>query len=171
MLETAWSSCRPKEIMQWISNNNSKVDNGELPESHRVEAFVAIDDRPLLHETCGRQLQGHFVQTNMRRGMTKSIAESAISCLNSNASQQTSSPPSRPASSPILRSQNNRGEPSSVSKVSLRSATQDRLSNELQGRLHVTNPMARRRSPAGSAHSSPPSSRSGSREVTFEAVA
>ena len=103
MLETAWSACRPREITQWISAQNAKVDRGVLDESYRVREWVAIDDRPLLHESGGKALEGHFVQTNVRRGLTRALVDSIISCLRQMPAE-TSSAPTSPSSPSISTS-------------------------------------------------------------------
>lgn len=102
-LETPWSACRPREITQWISAQNSKVDRGELDDDHRVQAWVAIDDRPLLHESGGKALEGHFVQTNVRRGLTRAMVDSVVACLRDVPADASSAPAS--PSSPTLGKQ------------------------------------------------------------------
>ena len=48
---------RPLEILEWISNYNSCCQSLERP---AVTGFAVLDDRDLLHELGGEQLQGHF---------------------------------------------------------------------------------------------------------------
>jgi len=64
--------CRPQEITEWLRR-------------HRAEAasypWVALDDRNLLSELGGRELEGHFVQTYFSTGLTPTLAEQAITIL------------------------------------------------------------------------------------------
>jgi len=60
---------RPQEITSW------------LMKSTRVSSWVAIDDRDLLHEMGGANLQGHFVRTHPATGLTSILADKAIRIL------------------------------------------------------------------------------------------
>ena len=59
---------RPREIRRWYGK--------------RSGPWVAIDDRDLLSETDGDQLQGHFVHTSFCTGLTAALADEAIAILN-----------------------------------------------------------------------------------------
>ncbi|KAK3266497.1 hypothetical protein CYMTET_24882, partial [Cymbomonas tetramitiformis] len=93
---------RPIEIMQWLRDRNRKVRKEGWEPSQLVDHFVAIDDRTLLQEKCapgtdtrsrqvcgifhntsggGQNLAGHFVNTHTARGLTRSLAEAAVKCL------------------------------------------------------------------------------------------
>lgn len=70
---------RPVEILRWIKEHNEKAKAGK---GTLVEEWVAIDDRPLLQENSGAKLEGHFVQTNPRQGLTQAVADQCIRILN-----------------------------------------------------------------------------------------
>ncbi|KAK3266498.1 hypothetical protein CYMTET_24882, partial [Cymbomonas tetramitiformis] len=72
---------RPIEIMQWLRDRNRKVRKEGWEPSQLVDHFVAIDDRTLLQEKGGQNLAGHFVNTHTARGLTRSLAEAAVKCL------------------------------------------------------------------------------------------
>lgn len=55
--------------------------------------WVAIDDRDLLHEQGGAQLQGRFVRTNMASGLTPALADRAIKILSRPAPPSSPVPP------------------------------------------------------------------------------
>merc|ERR1711907_524761 len=70
---------RPVEILRWIKEHNDKAKAGK---GTLVEEWVAVDDRDLLHENSGSKLQGHFVHTNPRQGLTQAVADQMIRILN-----------------------------------------------------------------------------------------
>lgn len=61
---------RPQEITSWLARS-----------THNIVAWVAIDDRNLLHEHGGAALQGHFVHTQPASGLTHALADKAIGIL------------------------------------------------------------------------------------------
>jgi hypothetical protein len=79
---------RPEEILDWIRAHNAKVETneGDSAKFGKVEAFVAIDDRPLLNEVCGAHLRGHFVRTSTSIGLTQQRAQMAIDILSGHGS-------------------------------------------------------------------------------------
>eukprot|EP00617_Octactis_speculum_P026073 CAMPEP_0185747748 /NCGR_PEP_ID=MMETSP1174-20130828/6387_1 /TAXON_ID=35687 /ORGANISM="Dictyocha speculum, Strain CCMP1381" /LENGTH=184 /DNA_ID=CAMNT_0028423073 /DNA_START=94 /DNA_END=648 /DNA_ORIENTATION=+ len=62
---------RPQEITQWLNQWNG------LP----IHDWVAMDDRDLLTEEGGDALQGRFVHTLFRSGLTAPLADMAIQIL------------------------------------------------------------------------------------------
>lgn len=76
-----YSLNRATEVLAWVEDHNAKVRKDGKSESELVESFVAIDDRPLIHEIEGSGLVGHFVMTHIRRGLTRAACEAAIKCL------------------------------------------------------------------------------------------
>jgi hypothetical protein len=64
---------RPKEILQW---KNQYCDSGR-----DISAWIAIDDRNLPAEKQGDELQGHFVRTNIRIGLDRSVARQCIQLM------------------------------------------------------------------------------------------
>jgi hypothetical protein len=68
---------RPREILTWLGSRSC--------------AWIAIDDRDLLSEPGGSELQGHFVRTNPVTGLTPDLVTKAIDSLN----QQLQLPPAR----------------------------------------------------------------------------
>jgi len=76
-----YSLNRATEVLAWVEDHNAKCRKEGKSESELVETFVAIDDRPLIHEIEGSGLVGHFVMTHIRRGLTRAACEAAIKCL------------------------------------------------------------------------------------------
>lgn len=76
-----YSLNRATEVLSWVEDHNRRCREEHRDESEMVEAFVAIDDRPLIHEVEGRGMVGHFVMTHIRRGLTRPACEVAIKCL------------------------------------------------------------------------------------------
>ena len=71
-MKPMFSPVRPVEINEWMHANAAKEG---------VTSWVAIDDRDLVHEHGGGELKGHFVHTHPASGLTKRLAEAAISIL------------------------------------------------------------------------------------------
>mmetsp|Transcript_8993 Transcript_8993/g.29545 ORF Transcript_8993/g.29545 Transcript_8993/m.29545 type:complete len:290 (+) Transcript_8993:73-942(+) len=121
---TPWSAARPKEITKWIDDHNARVRAGEAPPNlGMVEHFVALDDRPLIQELGGQAMQGHFVQTNFRRGLTKALADAAVRVLNvasasSGAPGPSRSRPGLPTALPHMPSTPPRGREAGVASTS-----------------------------------------------------
>ena len=70
---------RPAEILKWLHTYRQRsVKENLIP----VTQFIAIDDRELTQELGGRHLQGHFVLTKLRQGLTAERAEYAVRLLN-----------------------------------------------------------------------------------------
>lgn len=65
---------RPTEILQWKK---------EYCRTNRLElgAWIAIDDRNLLEEQHGSEMQGHFVHTDMNVGLDRAAALQCIQLL------------------------------------------------------------------------------------------
>ena len=64
--------CRPLEISLWLA---------QYRPGHTPPPWVAIDDRDLLTEVGGSEMEGHFVQTAFSTGLTSKLAEQIISLL------------------------------------------------------------------------------------------
>ena len=62
---------RPEEIVAWIRGWRGEP----------IEVWCAVDDRPLLSESGGKCLEGHFVQVDERHGITERAAERLSSLL------------------------------------------------------------------------------------------
>ena len=62
---------RPEEILAWI-----KAWQGEP-----IEAWCAVDDRPLLMERGGAGLVGHFVEVDEMYGLTERAVERLLAVL------------------------------------------------------------------------------------------
>ena len=62
---------RPEEIVAWI-----KAWRGEP-----IEAWCAVDDRPLLTERGGAGLEGHFVEVDEMHGLTERAVERLLAHL------------------------------------------------------------------------------------------
>ena len=67
---------RPQEITEWMHANGEKFG---------VSSWVAIDDRDLLNEQGGAELQGHMIRTHPNTGLTKRLGDAAIEILNGGA--------------------------------------------------------------------------------------
>mmetsp|Transcript_39049 Transcript_39049/g.96748 ORF Transcript_39049/g.96748 Transcript_39049/m.96748 type:complete len:456 (-) Transcript_39049:1180-2547(-) len=76
-----YSLNRATEVLTWVEDHNRRCKEEGRDVSETVEAFVAIDDRPLIHEVEGSGMVGHFVMTHIRRGLTRPACEAAIKCL------------------------------------------------------------------------------------------
>lgn len=76
-----YSLNRATEVLTWVEDHNRRCREECRDVSEMVEAFVAIDDRPLIHEVEGAGMVGHFVMTHIRRGLTRPACEAAIKCL------------------------------------------------------------------------------------------
>ena len=63
---------RPQEITEWMHANGSKFG---------VTSWVAIDDRDLLNEHGGAELQGHMCRTHPNTGLTKRLGDVCIEIL------------------------------------------------------------------------------------------
>ena len=63
---------RPQEITEWMHANGTKFG---------VTSWVAIDDRDLLNEHGGSELQGHMVRTHPNTGLTKRLGDVCIEIL------------------------------------------------------------------------------------------
>jgi len=63
---------RPQEITEWYHANREKFG---------ITHWVAIDDRDLLNEHGGAELNGHMVRTHPNTGLTKRLADVAIDIL------------------------------------------------------------------------------------------
>ena len=72
---TIEKACRPQEITAWLRQYRSSWSG----------PFVAIDDRDLLGEVGGSELEGHFVQTSFSTGLTAAVADRAIAILQGGA--------------------------------------------------------------------------------------
>jgi hypothetical protein len=68
------SRVRPKEILSWLSEHG-------LGGLHGSTNWVAIDDRDLVSEDGGEALRGRFVQTAFASGLTRELADRAITML------------------------------------------------------------------------------------------
>jgi hypothetical protein len=66
---------RPAELLQWIHDYRSH--------GGQIGAWIAIDDRDLLVEKQGNQLEGHFVRTNPKIGLDGNVAHKSIQLLQS----------------------------------------------------------------------------------------
>tara|TARA_B110001452_G_scaffold266295_1_gene272796 strand:+ start:170 stop:760 length:591 start_codon:yes stop_codon:yes gene_type:complete len=73
---TIEKACRPQEITAWLRQYRSTWPG----------PYVAIDDRDLLGEVGGDELEGHFVQTSFSTGLTAAAADKAIAILQNEAS-------------------------------------------------------------------------------------
>mmetsp|Transcript_18002 Transcript_18002/g.40302 ORF Transcript_18002/g.40302 Transcript_18002/m.40302 type:complete len:245 (-) Transcript_18002:201-935(-) len=84
---------RPKEILAWLQAwSNSFVRPA-------VQHWVAVDDRMLLQEMGGEQLEGHFVQTNAEFGITPHVVQQTIDLLLTDQCQsEVESKPTAPSS-------------------------------------------------------------------------
>ena len=67
---------RPQEITEWMHANGEKFG---------VSSWVAIDDRDLLNEQGGAELQGHMIRTHPNTGLTKRLGDAAIEILTGGA--------------------------------------------------------------------------------------
>lgn len=105
---------RPEEIMDWIRAHTAKLEKslaaqggGGAPEGlaalGKIEAFVAIDDRPLLGEVGGAYLRGHFVQTNTCIGLTAQRAQLAKDILLGRTAPAENSGQQLPMETAVLR--------------------------------------------------------------------
>ena len=63
---------RPQEITEWHNANKEKFG---------IRDWCAIDDRDLLNEHGGGELQGHMVRTHPNTGLTKRLGDVAIELL------------------------------------------------------------------------------------------
>lgn len=70
---------RPQEITTWISNYKSATEYGISKPA--LGSWIAIDDRCLTEEYGGRDLVGHFVQTEYATGLTEDVANHCIQVL------------------------------------------------------------------------------------------
>ena len=75
---------RPQEITEWLHANRDKFG---------ITQWVAIDDRDLLNEHGGTELQGHMVRTHPNTGLTKRLGDVAIEILGGQASLASPPPP------------------------------------------------------------------------------
>ena len=66
-------SYRPVEILEWLE---AHADDAE------PRRWLAIDDRLLLKEQEGEQMEGHFLRTSYPEGLGESQADQAIELLN-----------------------------------------------------------------------------------------
>jgi len=73
---SAFIAQRPTEILQW------KKEFSQRENAPKITHWVAIDDRMLVEERHGSYLRGHFVQTQLMRGLTEAHAEAVIRILN-----------------------------------------------------------------------------------------
>lgn len=76
-----YSLNRATEVLSWVEDYNARCREEGRDASEMVEAFCAIDDRPLIHEVEGQGMVGHFVMTHIRRGLTRPACEAVIKCL------------------------------------------------------------------------------------------
>ena len=67
---TMFQPVRPQEITEWLRCT-----------SHSVSTWVAIDDRDLVSEDGGEALRGRFVHTAFASGLTRELADQAITML------------------------------------------------------------------------------------------
>ena len=63
---------RPQEIFEWYKANAEKMG---------IQTWVAIDDRDLLNEHGGVDLQGHMCRTHPNTGLTRRLGEVCIEIL------------------------------------------------------------------------------------------
>jgi hypothetical protein len=73
-----WALDRPLEIADWLRSYNTAAAKHHRPP---IGWFVAVDDRQLLQENGGAALEGHFVWTDPRVGLTDSDADGMIERL------------------------------------------------------------------------------------------
>lgn len=73
-----WAPDRPREIIDWLRSYNAAAERFGRPP---VSEFVAVDDRPLLQENGGDELQGHFVWTDPRVDLTDDDAQRIVAAL------------------------------------------------------------------------------------------
>jgi len=74
---------RPTEILQWKNEYSKSTSLSLSVRQKRISAWIAIDDRSLLEEQDGHELQGHFVQTKPKVGLDRSTAHKCIQLLHS----------------------------------------------------------------------------------------
>jgi len=85
---------RPIEILRWMRAHNKKATEEEGGEE-KVSEWVAVDDRMLLGEKQGIKLEGHFVHTHPRQGLTQAAANQCIAILNGEGPQVAKAATSR----------------------------------------------------------------------------
>lgn len=73
-----WALDRPLEIADWLRSYNAAAAQHQRPP---IGWFVAVDDRHLLQENGGTALDGHFVWTDPRIGLTDADAQGMIERL------------------------------------------------------------------------------------------
>ena len=72
---------RPVEILAWIDEHNARCAAEHRDPTERVDAFVAVDDRPLARELAGEALVGRFVMTAPSAGLTAPARDAVVACL------------------------------------------------------------------------------------------
>ena len=72
---------RPVEILAWIEEHNARCAAEHRDPTERVDAFVAVDDRPLARELAGEALVGRFVMTAPSAGLTAPARDAVVACL------------------------------------------------------------------------------------------
>ena len=72
---------RPTEILAWIDEHNARCAAEHRDPTERVDAFVAVDDRPLARELAGEALVGRFVMTAPSAGLTAPARDAVVACL------------------------------------------------------------------------------------------
>ena len=82
---------RPQEITEWMRTNGAK---------YGVDKWVAIDDRDLLNEHGGAELQGHMCRTHPNSGLTKRLGDVCIEILGGSVSGSAEAPQQDDSSSP-----------------------------------------------------------------------
>ena len=75
-LPSPGAQVRPEEILSWL-----KAWQGEP-----IEAWCAVDDRPLLMERGGAGLIGHFVEVDEMFGLTERAVERVLAVLHTEVS-------------------------------------------------------------------------------------